>query len=168
MATTRSTKATNANTDIIDINISGIRKKRFRINGDDTKILELNTSDLNIAQRLTEAYPQLVQCEADVANLQSEKPDESNTFNLDDMQKFTTQLKSVDDRMRELIDYIFDSNVSEICADSGSMYDPVDGYPRYEIIINSLSGLYTDNLSREMKKVQTRMKKHTDKYTKKK
>ena len=34
--------------DIQDLNLSAIKKKRFRINGDSNKILELNTSDLSI------------------------------------------------------------------------------------------------------------------------
>lgn len=79
---------------------------------------------------------------------------------------FSEKLKGIDTKMKELMDFIFDSNVSEICAGNGSMYDPLDGYMRYEVIIDRLSDLYTDNLGKEMKKVQNRMKTHTAKYTK--
>ena len=76
-------------------------------------------------------------------------------------------MKSVDTDMRNLIDYLFDSNVSEVCAPFGSMYDPIDGIQRYEHIINALIPLYDETISTETKKVQARVKKHTSKYTKK-
>lgn len=149
---------------LIDINIGGIEKKRFRINGDDNKILELNTSDLNIASRFSEAYPALIECEKQVTELQESANED--TDELGSISMFSEKLKSIDTKMKELMDFIFDSNVSEICAGNGSMYDPLDGYMRYEVIIDKLSDLYTDNLSKEMKKVQSRMKSHTAKYTK--
>lgn len=149
---------------LIDINIGGIEKKRFRINGDDNKILELNTSDLNIASRFSEAYPALIECEKQVTELQESANED--TDELDSISMFSEKLKGIDTKMKELMDFIFDSNVSEICAGNGSMYDPLDGYMRYEVIIDRLSDLYTDNLGKEMKKVQNRMKTHTAKYTK--
>ena len=45
------------------------------------------------------------------------------------------------------------------------MYDPINGKFRYEHIIDTLSGLYTEDISKGMKKISTRVKKHTDKYT---
>lgn len=149
---------------LIDINIGEIEKKRFRINGDDNKILELNTSDLNIASRFSEAYPALIECEKQVTELQESANED--TDELGSISMFSEKLKSIDTKMKELMDFIFDSNVSEICAGNGSMYDPLDGYMRYEVIIDRLSDLYTDNLGKEMKKVQNRMKTHTAKYTK--
>ena len=149
---------------LIDINIGGIEKKRFRINGDDNKILELNTSDLNIASRFSEAYPALIECEKQVTELQESANED--TDELGSISMFSEKLKGIDTKMKELMDFIFDSNVSEICAGKGSMYDPLDGYMRYEVIIDRLSDLYTDNLGKEMKKVQSRMKTHTAKYTK--
>ena len=38
--------------DIIDINLDGIKRKRFRINGIPGAIIELNVSDLGIVDRL--------------------------------------------------------------------------------------------------------------------
>lgn len=155
------------NNDIIDINIAGLNKKRFRINGDDSKILELNTSDINIASRMSEAYPKLVECEKEISSISSGSDDTENELETEEIEDFSAKLKAVDKKMKDLIDFIFDSNVSEICAGAGSMYDPIGGYLRYEIIIDNLSSLYNDTLSKEMKNVQNRMKKHTAKYTKK-
>ena len=83
------------------------------------------------------------------------------------MEKAVTFLRKIDDEMRSIIDYIFDAPVSAVCADSGSMYDPINGQFRYEHIINTLGNLYEVELSSEMDKVSARVQKHTNKYTKK-
>ena len=154
--------------DITDISLSVVRKKRFRIDGDDNRIIELNTSDLNILARLKETYPKLVALAEDAfKNLpEVDGTAENYDFVTDEAtSKLVTALTDADKKMRELIDYIFDSNVSELCAPSGSMYDPINGAFRFEHIINTLSALYESDISAEMGKVATRVKKHTDKYT---
>ena len=155
---------------IVDISLDVIRKKRFRIDGDDSRILELNTSDLNILARLKEAYPKLTDlAERAFKNL----PDvDSQAEDYDFMTDAATAnvidtLKNADKEMRELVDYIFDSNVSELCAPSGSMYDPINGKFRFEHIIDTIAVLYETTVSDEITKVSKRVKKHTDKYTKK-
>lgn len=160
-------KTAKPQTDVIDLSLDVIRKKRFRIDGDNNRILELNTSDLNILSRLKEAYPKLVNL-ADGAFKQMPEVN-SQAEEYDFMTDETTSqvigiLKNADENMRELVDYIFDSNVSEVCAPSGSMYDPINGKFRFEHIIDTLAALYEAEVSAEMSKVATRVKKHTDKY----
>lgn len=154
--------------DVTDISLSVVRKKRFRIDGDDSRILELNTSDLNILARLKETYPKLVALAEDAfKNLpEVDSTSEDYDFTTDEATAtLVTALAEADKKMRELIDYIFDSNVSELCAPSGSMYDPINGAFRFEHIINTLSALYEADISTEMGKVSRRVKKHTSKYT---
>lgn len=160
---------TTTNTNIVDIDLSAIRKKRFRIDGDDNRILELNTSDLNILPRLKETYPKLMELNSQVAEL-SEGATETDEggFENGEFDAVIDMLTKVDTSMRELIDYIFDSNVSEICAPSGSMYDPINGQCRFEHIISCLTNLYETDLSMELDKLSKRADKHTSKYTKRK
>lgn len=153
---------------VIDIDLSAIRKKRFRIDGDDNRILELNTSDLNIIPRLKEVYPKL---EALAKDAMKDWPTESDvtpdTDKLsEDFETMASILKKIDSEMRELIDYIFDSNVSEVCAPSGSMYDPIGGSFRFEHIVATLGNLYSQDINAEVDKIATRVHKHTDKYIK--
>lgn len=152
-----------SNNNIIDINISGLQRKRYRINGDDSKILELNPTDFNIVVRMNEAYPKLVECETRISELTDTTEKQDTVENLG---TFADKLSELNSKMCELIDYIFDSNVSELCCDGGSMYDLIDGYMRYEVIIDNLVKLYENNLNAETKKIQRRVKKHTAKYTK--
>ena len=159
---TKNTVLSNSDNDIMDIDLSVIKKKRFRINGDNTKILELNVSDMGIVSRLDEAYPKLLALQDKVSSVADMKED------ADDMEMLSTtasKLKEIDGEMREILDFIFQSNVSEICGSEGSMYDPIDGTFRYEHIINKLIALYENNLNAEFNKMKENISKPTAKYT---
>lgn len=140
--------------DVIDINLEEIKKKKFRINGDSTAIIELNTSDLGIVDRLSIGLNKIQEEMSKIAQL-SEDDETVSEF-----------LKKADANMREGVDYIFDYPVSAVCARYGTMYDPKDGKFRYETIIEGLIKLYTDNIRNEYKKIEERMSKHINKYTK--
>ena len=151
--------------DIVDIDLSAIKKKKFRINGDNTKILELNVSDMSILARLDEAYPKLMDLQDKVANL-AEMSDNADADDRDILSTTASKLKEIDGSMREILDFIFQSNVSEVCGADGSMYDPIDGTFRYEHIISTLTKLYENNLNAEFDKMKKNISKHTAKYTK--
>ena len=153
-------KVTDAVADeLTDIDLSATRKQRFRINGDNNRILELNVSDMGIITRVNEIYPKLQKLAVEASKLTFDDDDEST------LNRAGTTIKEIDLKMRELIDELFDSNVSEICAPSGSMYDPFDGKFRFEHIIESLAELYSNNFSEQFKKMSANVNKHTAKYT---
>lgn len=141
---------------IVDIDLSITKKKQFRIDKDDKRILELNTSDTNILSRLNEIYPKM------------DELSEKATVLGEDMDTDIAVLKEIDTELRSHIDYLFDSNVSEICAPDGSMFDLFNGMFRFEHILNALFPLYENNIDEEYNKLTKRMSKHTDKYTSKK
>lgn len=144
------------NTNVIDIDLSVTKKKQFRIDGDDSRIIELNTSDMTIIERLNEVYPKLESLSAKTAELSS-----------DDVEGGIKTLKDIDKEMRELLDYTFDSPISSACAPDGSMYDLFNGEFRFEHIITVLLNLYEENITKEFNSMEKRINKHTAKYTKK-
>lgn len=150
--------------DVVDIDLSVTKKKKFRINKDNSKILELNTSDMGILTRLSECAPKLDELETKIVEVMNEHEGEEDTELLTSL---GTQIKEIDLQMRAVIDEIFDSNVCEICAKEGSMYDPLEGIYRYEHILNSLLPLYEQNIQEEADKIKKRALKHTAKYVKK-
>ena len=152
-----------ANNDIIDVDLSIVKKKKFRINGDNTKILELNVSDMGIVSRLDETYSKLIELQDKVASL-AEINEEANDREI--LSSTAQKLNEIDEEMRDLLDYIFQSNVSEVCGSEGSMYDPIEGTFRYEHIISALTKLYENNLNSEFAKIKKNISKHTAKYTK--
>lgn len=157
----------NTVNDVIDIDLGVISKKRFRFGKDDNRILELNTSDMNIIQRISEVYPKLTALQEKAGKLMEgidTDDKEDTTAILNDVSIIAQRLKEVDTEMRALIDYMFDANVSEVTAPDGSMYDPFNGSFRFEHIITILMKQYEDNLQSEYKKMENQLKKHTDKY----
>lgn len=144
-----------AQDDIIDVEIAPIKRKRFRLNGDNNKVIELNTSDLGISVRLEKGWDELQKLANKVANVDTDKAD------------FTELLQDIDKKMRDEIDYIFDAEVADKASDGGTMYDPYGGILRYEHILDTLLPLYTTNINKEFAAIKRRVSKHTDKYAKK-
>lgn len=153
----------NTDPDITDIDLGFVDKKKFRISGDYNRMLELNVSDMNIYSRFTKAYPKL----QEFAKEASEKVQKIDLQSDDAMTEIADFLTEIDSQMREQIDFIFDTNASEVCAPSGNMFDPVNGSFRYEHIIDTLAKLYTTGFEDEIKKFKNKTSKHTSKYTKK-
>lgn len=153
--------------DIQDIDLTVTRKKRFRINGDNNKILELNTSDLGISSRLSTAYNRLTKYVDEVSKILSSLPDEGEEVTEHNEEVLDEQLAAIDNKMRQELDFIFDAPVSDICSDGGAMYDPFEGAFRFEHIIEALLKLYENNLASEFSKMKRRVNNRTSKYTKK-
>lgn len=151
--------------DIQTIDLSIFNKKKFSINGDPSKIIELDVGDLNVLTRLQEQTPILDKLNDRVTKVKDKIKGLSDR---EILEVTANELKEIDSGMRKAIDTIFDAEVSKICVPSGSMYDPVAGGFKYEHLINTLVALYDKNISQEMKKIQNRLSKHTNKYTKKK
>lgn len=148
---------------IIDLDLSETRKKRIRIDGDDNRILEINTSDLNVISRLKEVYNTLTKLAVE-GNQFFEVGEDAPVE--EQFESYGKSLKEVDTKMRELVDYVFDAPVSEVCAPDGSMYDPFNGMFRFEFLFEKLLTLYESNFDTEFKKMSKRVQKHTDKYVK--
>lgn len=139
---------------VIDITIQGATKQEFRINGDNNKILKLNPSDLNIMDRLEKGVNALTDLMSEISHIDTETAD------------VMEELHRADQKMREQLDWIFDSNVSEVCCGTaGTMYDIINGVFRWEHIIDSLTNLYKNNLNSEYHKMKSRIDKHISKYT---
>lgn len=151
--------------EIVDVDLGFVEKKKFRINGDYNRMLELNVSDLNIFSRLEKGYEQLKalgkKAQENIANI----PDGEDAG---DLSSISFTLTEIDGEMRKIIDYIFDTNASEVCVPSGNMFDPVNGQFRFERIIDTLTSLYSNGLRSEFTKMKNNVEKKTSKYSKKK
>ena len=150
--------------DIVDIDLSATKKKRFRIDGDNNRILYLNTSDFSIISRLKETYPKLTSLASEVQDGDLEIDEGTEDVEFQKLDKASRFIDNIDHKMREYIDYIFDSNVSEVCAPAGTMYDLFNGKFRFEYIIEKLVQLHDSQVRKEYSKMSARLHKHTSKY----
>lgn len=149
-----------------DISLS--TKKSYRIDGDNNRIIYLDTSDMNILVRMEEAYPEIQRLAVEAADrIVASKTSKSEDGEESSLNNITEVLKDIDKKMRVKLDYIFASEIADVCEPTGNMYDPVGGEFRFERIIEVLSTLYANNITAEFKKMQERIKKHTAKYTSK-
>jgi len=144
-----------------DIQLDIGSKEQFRINGDDSRIIELDVRDLGILTRLQESYPRLEELgikgfEADDAT--GEIDDE--TFN-----NMVTALNSINKEMCDIINYVFDSDIAETCSNGKPLYSMRSGQFIFEIILDALFGLYSENIQVEFNQMSERMRARTQKYT---
>ena len=155
------------NNDVIDLDLSITQKKKFRFDKDDTRIVEINTSDMNLMQRVNIAYPKLQALQEKASKLTEgvEMDETMESRAIDGLAIMAERLSEVDAEMREMLDYMFDAPISAAAAPNGSMYDPFNGSFRYEHIIALVMKQYEDNLQSEFNKMEKQLKKHTDKYT---
>lgn len=156
------------NNEFIDLDLSVTKRKKFRFDRDDSRTVEVNTSDMNLMQRMNVAYPKLQALQEKsmkVTEGLSVNTNESETNAIHDLATMAERLSAIDTEMRELIDYMFDADVSKAAAPDGSMYDPFNGSFRYEHIIAIMMKQYEDNLQSEFSKMEKQLRKHTDKYT---
>ena len=121
--------------DIIDVDISPIKKKRFRFNRDNNKVLELNTSDITILDRILGIEEKLNKLAKEATQF-SEEELKDNTE--EGLAKLNKKLNTIDSNMRKCVDELFNAPVSSVCADDGSMYDLFDGKFRFEYVIDKI------------------------------
>ena len=155
------------NNDVIDLDLSITKKKKFRFDKDDTRTVEINTSDMNLMQRVNVAYPKLQALQEKASKLTEgvDMDDTTESRAIDGIAIMAERLSTIDAEMREMLDYMFDAPISAAAAPNGSMYDPFSGSFRYEHIIAIIVKQYEDNLQSEFSKMEKQLKKHTDKYT---
>lgn len=161
--------APNKAADVIDIDLGVTNKKKVRFNGDDSRMVEINVSDMNILDRLNTAYPKLHEQVEKVTKLGEGVELNKDTVDADAMggiQTISERLREIDASMRELVDYIFNAPVSAAAAPDGSMYDPFNGSFRFEHIIAALVKQYENNMQAEFAKMERQINKHAAKYTK--
>ena len=153
--------------DVVDVDLGFVEKKRFRIAGDYNRMLELNVSDLNVFVRLKDSYPKLQKLMEEAQQKIADIPD--NPDGMEDLLgAIADALTFIDKEMRDLIDFIFDADVSKVVAPSGNMYDPVGGQYRFERVLDIVTNLYSTGLNTEFNKMKTKVEKKATKYRKKK
>lgn len=141
-----------------NIDLGFVERQKFSINNDPNRVIYLNLSDMNIAVRLETIYPQILTVLDKVQKNLTEIPDTD-----EGLTQLSELLQESDKEMRDLMDKLFDAEVSSVCAPEGTMYDLYEGEFKFQRILSALIPLYTTNLDNEMEK----MKKKTEKYVKK-
>lgn len=145
---------------VVDFDLSFVPKKRIRIDGDDNRVIELNTSDMGIIERIDKLANKM----DELSKQYIDKKFDDNLDERAETEELISGIKGLDSQMRVIIDDLFQSPISDVCVQNGTMFDMVNGQFTYEIVIEKLLTLYSDNIEKETKNTLDRIRKHTNKY----
>ena len=148
---------------VVDIDLP-LEGTKIRFGKDDNRMVTVNLSDFNLISRMNEAYPKLGKLAERVTELADVKG-ETLEQSMDNMSKLFTE---IDAEMRELVNFIFDADVSSAALPNGNMYSLCNGSYAFEIILETVLKLCTEQYQVEFDKMKKKVGKHTDKYTRKK
>lgn len=141
---------------VVDIELGELQKKKFRLDRDNNRVIELNTSDISVVKRLEEVYPKML-----------EMVNKAHTDITDNPEGTIDTVLDINEEMKKLLNYAFDSDVADKACPNGTLYDPINGKFRFEYIMERLIALYDENFRNEFNLMKKRVSKHTSKYTKK-
>ena len=147
--------------EVVDVTINMSQRRPFRLNRDPNKIIYLDVADMGVGMRLRTAYDNLIKMMEKIADLGSKED-----MTEDEQKTVLKTMEDLNERMKEQVDYIFNSPVADMCCDGGTMWDPYMGMFRFEHIIDALCGLYENNLSYEFMKMRSRVNGKVTQYRK--
>lgn len=148
------------NTNQKTLNISLVPKTRITIDGDESRYIELNLSDMGLIGRINNLADRMSALSVEFADAKFDENMEER-----EQTEFVVQkIANIDKQMREIVDELFQAKVSDICVPDGTMFDMVNGEFVYEVLIEKLLQLYADNIGKETQKTMERIRKHTNKY----
>lgn len=171
---------------ILDDNIQSLSigvdtRKKFAVEGDLTRIIRIDTQDLNVINRLRNAIDKMESVETKFNELAAKSNEIDQKRNADgefdvsideltaDTTEFSDKFMALEIEMRNLVDGIFNSpGTCDVILEDSSIFSPVNGKLKYEQIIDTLIGLYETNLTAEVAKInREKIKAKTAKYTNK-
>ena len=145
--------------DIVDIDLDAKKQmvilERFRIAHDNNRIIELNTRDINVVKRLDEAYNNIQDYLDKSTDIKTDEKDLTATLDI---------LEGQEAYIRSQINYIFGTDVCTPILQDISVMSSKNGQYAFEWLITEVFKFYESAITKEAKKVQARVKKHTSKY----
>ena len=158
-----------------NINLNITTRKKFTIDNDKSRVIELDTHDLALVNRLSESIKRMDSLKEDWEKLETttdtsdkveiSEEDVDDTL-LKEVADFSDQFAVIEAKMRDIVDYIFDCpGLCQTVVGNASVFSPVNGAYKFEQIIDVLTGLYEDSIEKEAKKInKQKVEAKTSKY----
>lgn len=169
------TKKETTNEQVYDGNIDlgySTKKKKFTVGGDVNTVIEFDPSDIGVASRLAKSLKDLQALSDKWEKLQSNMEDIEGADTDDSLVKSTDQFAKDFDKLeksvKDIIDYVFDSDVADKLLGKSSAFSPVNGKFKYEHIIEAMLKCYEQQIQDEAPKFNARkVQNYTNKYVRK-
>lgn len=130
--------------------------KSFSINGDENRIIRFNPSDFGIIERVKTAYDEI----ENATNIENDIELKTDGSPREAIGKAAEIVKQISDTIKSQIDYIFNSNVSEVVFGNQSPLSIVKGIPLYERFLDSVVPVIQSEVKKEMEASKKRVAKY--------
>ena len=125
--------------------------KSYTINGDESKVIYINTSDLGIPKRAKQAEKELKKIADKCANIE-------DSLSIDESIEL---LDKFDGQVKKIIDYIFNADVSDVVFGRTNSLSMVDGKPVFQNFLDAIIPEIVKDTDKEYKKSQKNITKYT-------
>lgn len=126
------------------------------INNDENRVIRVDLSDFGMIERLNESYKKIDEFQKNHKDIKI-NPDGTAEDKLDESAEI---LKAFNTLIREQIDYILDSKVSDIAFGNKNPLSTVKGVPLYERFLNALKPYIQKIMEKEKKESNKRVEKY--------
>ena len=141
------------------------KKKRFTVDGDPNRVIEIDTGDTGILGRWNGLSKWFEEMDAKISRFGEGFDPESPTE--EQVEALCGDFAEIDAKMREKLNYLFAADVcTPVIGEHGSLIRVIDGEPLFMVIIETLVPLYEADIRVESEKSRKRIEKHTGKYAK--
>lgn len=130
--------------------------KEFAINDDESKVLKINTADIQIAQRMKKSEKELNQIAEECLKI-------DENMSVDDS---IDLLDKYDKKVKTTLDYIFNTNVSEVVFGNMNCLSICDGKPVFQNFLEAIMPEIETDIQKETKKSEANIKKYTSQVRK--
>lgn len=126
------------------------------INNDENRVIKVDLSDFGMIERLNESYKKIDEFQNSHKDIKI-NPDGTAADKLNESAEI---LKAFNTLVREQIDYILDSKVSDIVFGNKNPLSTVKGVPLYERFLNALKPYIEKIAKREKEESDKRVQKY--------
>jgi hypothetical protein len=131
--------------------------KEFSINGDTSKVIRFNPSDMSIIERIKTAYEEITKA----TTLDKDIELKADGTPIEELGKAADIVKGINDTIKNQIDYIFNSPISDMAFGKQSPLSMVGGQPLYAGFLNAIIPIVEKEVKAQQKASQARINKYT-------
>lgn len=131
--------------------------KEYTINNDENRVIRFDPNDANILNRIDSALDEM---EKLFKKYKEDTPPKISNER-ESIREAAKIIKEYDLKMREQINYIFDSDVCSVVFGNQNCLSLCGGYPQYINFLNAIIPEMKKEIAAEQKKSQENIKKYT-------
>ncbi len=131
--------------------------RRFKLNGDENKVIVFSPADFGIIERINDAYHMI----DEVSKLNVDIELKADGSPVDELGKAAEVVKNFRETINKAINHIFGSDVASVAFGNQSPLSLVGGIPLYQRFMEAVIPVIKKEIEAEMKASQKRVSKYT-------